>query len=183
MVPPPLRLAVTGPPGSGKSTLCIRLAEELERRGLRVGGFTTAEVRDPGGGRTGFELRDLASGRTALLASTGRREGPRIGKYRVDLGAARLGADALREGLARGDRWLVVDEVAPMELASPELSAALAEALGSPAHLLASLHLRASHPLLRRFREECEVHLLGPGNREAVLHRLLDKIIPSGERR
>lgn len=172
-----MRLAVTGPPGCGKSTLCIRVAGELKIRGLPVGGFTTAEVRGAGGGRTGFELKELATGRSALLASVEFPEGPRVGKYRVDASAAALGARALREALGRGDRWLVADEVAPMELASPDLTAALAEALDSPAHLLASLHLRASHPLLRRFREGCEVHLLDPGNRDAVARLLLDKLI------
>lgn len=177
-----MRLAVTGPPGCGKSTLCIQVAERLKARGVRVGGFTTAEVRGAGGGRTGFELKDLATGRSALLASVEFPEGPRVGKYRVDLEAARLGAQALQEAQARGDPWLVVDEVAPMELASPDLAAALGEALEAPAHLLASLHLRASHPLLRRFREACEVHLLDPQNREAVARLLLDKVIPAGER-
>ncbi len=170
-----LRLAVTGPPGCGKSTLCIRVAEALKARGVRVGGFTTAEVRAPGGGRTGFELRDLATGSSALLASVEFREGPRVGKYGVDLDAARLGARALREALARGDPWLVVDEVAPMELASPDLESALAGALDAAPSMLASLHLRASHPLLRRFRERCEVHLLDPQNREAVARLLLDR--------
>lgn len=177
-----MRLAVTGPPGCGKSTLCIRVTEALKARGIPAGGFTTAEVRDSRGGRTGFALQDLATGRSALLAAVDFREGPRVGKYRVDLGAASLGAGALREALARGDPWLVVDEVGPMELASPDLAAALADALGSPAHLLASLHLRSSHPLLRRFREACEVHLLDPPNREAVFRRLLDRVIPAGER-
>jgi nucleoside-triphosphatase len=174
----PIRLAVTGPPGCGKSTLCIRVASALKARGVGVGGFTTAEVRGPGGDRAGFELRDLAAGRSARLASVEFREGPRVGKYRVDLAAAGLGARALREAMARADLWLVVDEVAPMELASPELSAALADALDSPAHLLASLHLRSDHPILRRFREACEVHRLDPGNRDVIARRLLDKVIP-----
>lgn len=194
-----MRLAVTGPPGCGKSTLCIRVAEALKARGVRVGGFTTAEVRSPRGARTGFELRDLATGRSALLASVEFPEGPRVGKYRVDFDAANLGALALREALARGDPWLVVDEVAPMELASPDLEAALAEALDEAPSMLASLHLsclrpatlafrnetglrRGPHPLLRRFREGCEVHLLDPRNREAVARLLLDKVISTGER-
>ncbi len=173
---------MTGPPGCGKSTLCIRVAEALLARGVRVGGFTTAEVRDPGGSRTGFELRDLATGSSALLASAGFREGPRVGKYRVDLAAARFGARALREALARCDPWLVADEVAPMELASPDLEAALAAALDGAPSMVASLHLRAAHPLLRRFREGCEVHILDPRNREAVARLLLDRVIRAAER-
>ncbi|RLE84656.1 MAG: NTPase, partial [Thermoprotei archaeon] len=44
---------VTGRPGIGKTTAVLRAAEELRRRGLRIGGMVSREVRR-GGVRVGF---------------------------------------------------------------------------------------------------------------------------------
>jgi len=54
----PIKITITGPPGSGKTTTVIRVAEMLRRRGYTVGGMITRELRE-GRTRVGFEIEDL----------------------------------------------------------------------------------------------------------------------------
>ncbi|MBI4361548.1 MAG: NTPase [Euryarchaeota archaeon] len=198
MEPGPLRIAVTGPPGCGKSTLCLRVAEALRDRGFRVGGLATADLRE-GGARVGFELRDLSTGARGTLARIhpptgpgggmpaqppGAAAGPMVGKYHVNLADLdTIGAGAI-EGALRGGVDLVVDEVGPMELHSPRFIAAVEGALRSPLHLLASVHQRAGHPLARRLRAEMELHVLSPANRDEsarILTRRFAEALGAGE--
>ena len=74
------RIAVTGHPGIGKSTLVQKVAAAS---GARVGGVLARDKRYKDR-RIGFELLDLGSGATGMLADeTG--DGPQLGKYRVRL--------------------------------------------------------------------------------------------------
>jgi nucleoside-triphosphatase len=50
-----LNLLITGRPGVGKTTLAMNVVSRL-RGSLRLAGFTTAEVRDASGERTGFQI-------------------------------------------------------------------------------------------------------------------------------
>ena len=76
-----IRIAVTGSPGVGKSTLVQKAAVAT---GCRVGGVLARDKRFKDR-RIGFELLDLGSGKVGMLADeTG--NGPQLGKYRVCLG-------------------------------------------------------------------------------------------------
>jgi len=61
-----VRLAVTGRPGVGKTTLCMKVYNALKDE-MVVKGFITREVREKGV-RVGFKLVDLASGEESWLA-------------------------------------------------------------------------------------------------------------------
>jgi nucleoside-triphosphatase len=76
-----LRIAVTGPPGIGKSTVVAGVVQRMTIPGRRVGGVLARDKRYKDR-RIGFELLDLASGAVGMLADeTG--SGPQLGKYRV----------------------------------------------------------------------------------------------------
>ena len=64
-----LNLLITGRPGVGKTTLVMNVVERL-RGSLRLAGFTTAEVCDPSGQRTGFQILTM-EGKHAELARAG----------------------------------------------------------------------------------------------------------------
>lgn len=171
-------LFVTGPPGSGKTTLVMRAAEELKRRGLKVGGMVSREVRR-GGVRWGFEIVDLETGRTGVLASVDLPSGPSVGKYRVNLSDLEaVGVEAIDRAVERCD-VVVVDEVGPMELYSERFKQAVRRALGSGKLVLGTVHFRAKGGLVDEIKRGRGVVLitLTTGSREEASRRLIEEAL------
>ena len=135
MSEPPPRILVTGPPGIGKTTLARSVVELLP--GRRLAGFYTEEVRGRGG-RTGFRIVTL-DGRTARLATIGGDEGPRVGRYTVDVAALEVVCDVLEAGA--GIDALVIDEIGKMECLSPAFVAAARRALSGTVAVLGTVAL------------------------------------------
>ena len=71
------RLLLEGRPGIGKTAVARRLVTLLQRAGVPVGGFTTAELRT-GGRREGFVVEAI-SGRREVLAHVDLPGPPRAG--------------------------------------------------------------------------------------------------------
>ncbi len=162
-----VRIAVTGPPACGKTTLVRRVAERLKAR-YRVGGFYTEEIR-AGGKRVGFALVDLATGERGTLARTDRGSGPRVGRYRVCLrDLESIGLKALKAALGQAD-MILVDEIAPMELSSPRFAEAVQELLHSSKPLLFAIHRRARGPLLEKIRRTFRIFEVTPENRDGLV--------------
>jgi nucleoside-triphosphatase len=151
----PMRIAVTGTPGVGKSTLVLRAVERVP---LSVGGLVTQEVRKCGR-RLGFSIRDLATGREGVLAHVHLADGPAVGRYRVNLhDLDEIGARAIEWAIAEKD-LVVVDEVGPMELQSPRFVAAVDRALAQARNLLVTVHRASNHPLAYRIRHGVDHYL------------------------
>ncbi len=164
-----MKLALTGPPSSGKTTLCQRLVETLD---LTIGGILTQEMRGSDGGRSGFAIRDLSTGMEGTLASTERSHGPRVGKYRVHLDdLERVATPAIEMALVRAD-LIVIDEVAPMELQSEAFVDVTEQALASDRPLLVTFKGGRGHPLVQRIRDMCEIHRLTTETRDALFDTL-----------
>jgi len=144
----------------------------LKSAGIIVGGCTTAEKRS-GGTRTGFEVRDLTSGRTGELASTSSKFGPRVGRYRVNLtDLARVGAAGV-EAASSSSEMIVIDEVGPMELVSPEFRRAVKKCIDSGKPMLAVVHERLDDDLLNELRSKANAEFtLSVENRESVAEQL-----------
>lgn len=166
------RIAVTGKPGVGKSTVVAKAAGKLaEKFGLKIGGIRTAEIRK-GGVREGFSIEDLASGKTGTLSHV-RGSGPGVGKYHVNLeDLAGIAAEALMTALERD--LVVIDEIGPMELKSPEFISAVEKVLESDRSVLAVLHRSSRHPLAQRVREEFEVLTVDEGNRDGLPGKIVE---------
>jgi nucleoside-triphosphatase len=143
---------LTGPPGIGKSTVVSRAVYALRTEGHAVGGCLTKERRK-GRERVAFTIEDLLSGRSDMLATVEGTLGPRVGRYRVNLAAlAGIGATALHDAAARAD-VIVIDEVGPMELTSPEFKRGAEQCFASTKPILAVVHQQMKDPLITMIRD------------------------------
>ena len=166
-----MKIAVTGHPGAGKTTLVERVLAAVP---LRAGGMITKEIRKVGR-RVGFAVIDVATGEEGVLAHIHREEGPRLGRYRVNLADLEgIGAAAIERAIRECD-LVVVDEVGPMELKSPRFISAVTRALEQAKNLLVTVHRASNHHLAYRIRHECDLLIrLTAGNREEKTREVIE---------
>ena len=167
-----VKIAVTGRPGIGKTTLCLKVYEALKDR-LKIKGFVTKEVRERGV-RIGFKIIDLESGDEAWLAKVGYKGKFRVGKYGVIVESIDRFAERIKS-YADAD-LVILDEIGPMELKSEKFVEAVKSLLNRE-NLLFTIHLKARHPLLDRIRSEFKVIELTEANRNKVAEEIVEMIV------
>lgn len=167
-------IALTGAPGVGKTTVVIHVAQALKTMGVKVGGVVSRELRT-NDMRTGFEFIDLTTNDRNVLASiTG--NGPRVGKYFVNLEGCHFAADRLTNALMNSD-VIVCDEIGPMELKSKEFVDAAKNLLNADKKVIVVMHQKLHHPLTDEFRKEASLLIkLDLDNREKVSEVLVDRL-------
>ena len=155
----PRRIFLTGDPGSGKTNVVRKICHLLRSRGKKVGGMVSGEIREDGT-RRGFMLEDIATHTFGILAHVTIHDGPRVGKYGVNLtDISRVGVTAIAGALSTAD-IIIVDEIGPMELCSTPFVAAVENVLGSSKAVVGTIHKRASHPLVRSIKADPENEIL-----------------------
>lgn len=160
-------ILITGPPGSGKSTLVREISEGLN---LRVGGIVTPEIRK-GRVRTGFKIIDLKSREQETLASTDIR-GPKIGKYGVNVKGVDRIVDRFLETLPDID-VCIIDELGPMELFSEKFKEMVDIVLASRKTALIVVH----RSLASEYKKHGKLFTLTRENREKIRKAVLDLVI------
>ncbi|NJE26955.1 NTPase [Thermococcus sp. MV5] len=165
-----MRLFVTGLPGVGKTTLVLKVAEEMQGIGLKIGGFTTQEVRKKGR-RVGFKIKAIDTKEEGILAWVG--EGyPRVGKYVVNLeDLNRVGVSAIRRAISEAD-LIIIDEIGAMEYKSREFAKIINEVLKKEKPLLATVHRRYTE----RFRGMGKLYVLTTENREKIKDEVIKEL-------
>jgi nucleoside-triphosphatase len=165
------RIAITGSPGVGKSTVCRNV---LERLTCTYGGMVSADIRVKGE-RLGFEIKDIATGKQGILAHR-QGTGPQVGSYHVNIEDLNsIGVTAIRNAL-NSSKLIVIDEIAPMEFKSQEFIKAVEEVLDSDKSMLVVLHHKSTYPLAERIRREFRVYTVTKENRERLALEIADKI-------
>jgi len=163
------RIALTGRPGVGKTTLIKRVLELIP---LSAGGMLTEEIRVCGH-RVGFSVFDIATGREGTLAHLHLSSGPKVGRYRVDVRALKeIGIAAIERAIENYD-LVVIDEIGPMELSSPAFIPAVEAALESGRSLIISTHAHADVPIAHRVRRELTLLRVKLGNRDRLVGKIL----------
>jgi len=167
-----MKVAITGRPGIGKTTACLKIYEALKDK-YTIRGFVTKEIRR-NRERIGFEIIELESGRKLKLAEKG--EGyPRVGKYRVFV--KNLDEIARKIPEYQAD-LIIIDEVGPMELKSSLFVKNIEMLIRSDRNVILTIHYKLRHPLLDEIRSLFEVIRLDLNNRDRVVEdvvRRLDK--------
>ena len=168
---------LTGSPGVGKSTIVSRVVLRLKSAGVIVGGCSTAEKRVQGN-RVGFEVLNLTDGSRGELASISANLGPRIGRYRVNLAdLSAVGAAGLANAAASSE-VIVIDEVGPMELVSPEFRKGVRACIDSGKPILAVVHEKLEDDLLAELREKAkEMITVTVENRDQVAEALAGSLL------
>ena len=174
-------LLLTGAPGVGKTTLLRQLLRTLA---VPSDGFFTTEIRE-GDRRAGFAVEDLA-GRRGVLARAGGPSpadpralgGPRVGRYRVDLGALEAVGVAALERAPHGAGLIVIDEIGKMEACSPRFRAAVERALETPHAVIVGTIAQAAHPWIDRVKVHPAVTLvpLTAASRAEVLAHVTERV-------
>ena len=164
-----MNVLLSGRPGCGKTTVVEAVLAALPPGA--AAGFFTREIRERGV-RRGFAIRTL-DGRTAVLASVSLPEGPRVGRYWVDVGA--LEAVAVPALTPRqGVRLLVVDEIGKMECLSGRFCDAVRRALDAPLSVLATIAQQGGGFIAEvRRREDVTLHEVTRENRAASVRWVL----------
>ena len=163
-----MKIAVTGKPGIGKTTLCLKVYQKLKDK-IEVDGFITKEVRDRGI-RIGFKIVDLKSGEEFWLAKVGIGK-VKVGKYVVFVENVDRFADKIRE--FKGD-LIIVDEVGPMELKSERFIEAVNELVDSRENLLFTVHYKSKHWLVEKIRKNFKLYVLNEENRNKIADEIAD---------
>eukprot|EP00164_Ancoracysta_twista_P001961 GFYU01002576.1.p1 GENE.GFYU01002576.1~~GFYU01002576.1.p1 ORF type:complete len:201 (-),score=45.15 GFYU01002576.1:202-762(-) len=175
---------LTGSPGVGKSTLVEKVVnlvrENAGNTSLRLGGFVTREVREGGGGRTGFKVVTLSGKEGVLAAVDSGRQGPKVGKFTVDVTSFEKAA--LPELDRRDVDVLVIDEIGKMELFSKPFVSTFTKILdgkikndnGSPIRILGTVALKGGG-LIASIKEDPNVDLLVVD--ESSRDTLLDTVV------
>ncbi|MDH5733716.1 MAG: NTPase [Candidatus Bathyarchaeota archaeon] len=171
---------ITGQPGIGKTSVLLKIIEVLKKRGYLVGGMISQEKREMGI-RIGFEIIDISTAQRGWLARVAQSNGPRVGKYRVNLDdLKRIGASSILNAIDETD-VIVIDEVGPMELFSPAFKQAVIQALKSNKTILGTIHHRAHDSLVNniRSRKDAEILDVTYENRNTLHNLIIDKILQS----
>jgi len=169
-------LLLTGSPGVGKTTILLKVVEELKAAGYCVGGMISREVRS-GGNRIGFEITDIGSDKKGWLARVDQECGPRVGKYRVNMkDLESIGVQALIHAIKNRD-VVAVDEVGPMELFSEEFQKGVKSAVESSKLVICIVHWKTGNKLAddMQAREDAETYVVTYENREYLHNTILER--------
>jgi nucleoside-triphosphatase len=111
----PTLTILSGLPGAGKSTWCLRLVEEAKARGLVVGGLLSPAVYHKGR-KVGIDLMDVVSGERRRLAvrHDAAQGGIKTDSWVLDPGTLAWG----NRRLLASPAWdlAILDELGPLEL-------------------------------------------------------------------
>jgi nucleoside-triphosphatase len=168
---------ITGSPGSGKTTVLMKTVDALRAKGYSVGGMASRDARSAGN-RIGFELRDLASGRTGWLARVDQKQGPVVGKYRVNLeDLASIGANAIVQAVEESD-IIAIDEIGPMELYSEQFRQSVTKTLDSDKPAVCTVHWNMKNQLVdyTKRRVDAETFVVTYQNRDLIHTQLVERI-------
>jgi nucleoside-triphosphatase len=142
-----IKILITGPPRSGKSTLILRLIEYLSKRDIDVYGFLTPEVRE-GKNRIGFDILNIKTEEREELARKGDFETKfRVGKYCVFIEKFEKFISNLDNIVVQQEDLIIIDEIGKMELFSKKFQEFVIRIFDSEISIIATIGLTIKHSI------------------------------------
>ena len=155
----PVKIGITGLPGSGKTETLLRIINLLEEEGIKVGGMITEPIVEKQR-RSGFQIVDWLTKESMVFAHEDMKSRVRSGRYGVNLAALEdLGIRALNDARENAD-VVVIDEVGKMEVESEAFTKAVVDTLDQDKSIIMTLHKKSRNPLLQDIRRRDELRLL-----------------------
>jgi nucleoside-triphosphatase len=173
-----LKISITGMPGVGKTTVVHKVIAILKEKGLKAGGIYCPEIR-VNNVRVGFEIIDLLTGNRGILSHIDQNDGPRVGKYRVNLqDLSNIGVKGINKAIREAD-YIVVDEIGPMELQGEDFREAVKNIVEGTKPLLGIIHWKMNHRLIDRIRARGDVKIVEVTlkNRETIPRIIAEEIL------
>ncbi|TXT67601.1 MAG: putative Nucleoside-triphosphatase THEP1 [Promethearchaeota archaeon] len=161
-----LKILITGPPRSGKSTLIRRILDTLGPE-LFLIGFLTPEIIE-NGKRIGFNILDIKSSLRIPLARKGTMDSNyKLGNYNVFIETFEQYLIALIEDLSKyrkkkneKELVLIIDEIGKMELFSDFFESFIKEVFHSNRTIIATIGEKLRHPIKNLLLLIPEIHKL-----------------------
>jgi nucleoside-triphosphatase len=167
-----IRILLTGLPGSGKSTTLLKVIKLLRAEELKVGGFITPEIRVKGR-RIGFKVVDFCLGREGILASSKRTQGPRVGRYRINVREFEEIALPALDYAENMCNIICIDEIGRMELYSQNFTRRIKELFKSEKPIVAVVH----RDFVKTYGTKGIILTVTPENRENLVETICSLII------
>jgi nucleoside-triphosphatase len=168
-------LLLTGAPGSGKTTVVRRIAEELRKTKRRIAGFLTTEIRE-GRERVGFRIETFPGSRSAVFAHVSIRSPHRVSRYGVDVAALDEIVDGALAVSPEADVYLI-DEIGKMECFSARFVAATRRLLDGGRLVVATVALRGGGFIEEvKRRPDVELRNITRSNRDGMPAQILEWI-------
>jgi len=155
------KIGITGLPNVGKTETLVKIVENLERAGYKVGGMLTTPIKEDGK-RTGLVTRDWRTGEEKIFALTDQDSSYRVGEYGIDLKSLdTVGTRAIRKAIEDDSIDIVIiDEVGKMEMLSEKFCEIVREALDSDKVIIMTLHKKSRNSLLQDIRRRDDIRIL-----------------------
>ncbi|MCS7126589.1 MAG: NTPase [Aigarchaeota archaeon] len=170
--------ALTGPPGSGKTTAILKVKEILESAKVKIDGMYTEEIR-VSSKRVGFKVTRIMTGESGVMAHVDFKTGYTVGKYGVNIRVLEeVGVRGILEGM-NSSELIIIDEVGPMELLSNNFITAVRRVLSHQIPAVLTVHYRASHLLVNEVKRAARERLvtLTEYNRDKIPLEISEEIL------
>lgn len=173
-------ILLTALPRTGKSTAIKKIIQML---GIKnCGGFYTEEIKEDGE-RVGFMIKTL-SGKTALLSHINIDSKYKISKYGVDLDTfEKVCIEELKKAIVdKKIKYIIIDEIGPMQLFSNEYKRILIELLKSNKPVIGTIFMN-SYEWLDDFKKKDGIELIEItiDNRNQLPLQIVEKVTMNDE--